>query len=143
MDYTLKDVLKEYFKTQPKMDFITKITALFGHDIIGKSFYGHKAKIGEKIGFMNIWNSEYKDFESTKMITLLEGEIDRFCEDYELLSSRSDYIDFDNIFEKPTTIQEEIYYTAPKIDIPKENFNIFKITNRGFIDIIKKEKKNE
>jgi hypothetical protein len=143
MNYTLKDVLKKYIQTQPKMDWITKILAWFGMDIIGKSIYGSKLKIGKKLGIVNIWDAEHKNKEH--MENLFENEIDKFCEDYELLSSRNDYGDFDVWYSKPTSIKEEIYYTYPtntpfELEQAKEAYEALTNINKGFIDVIKKEK---
>lgn len=143
MNYTLKEVLKKYIETQPKMDWKTKILAWFGVDIIGKSIYGAKLQIGKRLGIINIWDAEHKNSQS--MGSLFEDEIDKFCEDYELLSSRNDYEDFGIWYLKPTSIDEEIYYTYPTntpftMEEVKEKYKVLTTINKGFIDVIKKEK---
>ena len=112
MNYNLKDVFNVYFTKAKKVGLKYKIKYLF-KKVKGHSFYGATPKIGDKMVFVMHYDRSILDINhligsSAKVLMLYEREVDRFCEDYELMS----------IYEKEKTIEEEI--KSPIIRVVKK-----------------------
>ena len=101
MEYNLKDVFALYFANAKKVGIKYKIKHLLGINK-GKSFYGAKPKLGDKIGFVMI----YDYTPGTAHVVLLnDREVERFCKGHELMST----------IEKPKPIEEEIKHHIVRV----------------------------
>lgn len=121
MNYELKDVFENYFKVAKKITLFNRIKSCFGFLTKSKSFYGSKSKLGDKVAFVGRYEFPSKNItEGTMKIAILfEREVERYCQDFELMSN----------YEKPMAIENELKH------------HIIRVVKKGHMQEVKNESK--